>query len=148
MGNQNGVSVLEIVISIIILILLAFFAIYNSQNSVGKAEASELYSEMKSVQTAVESIRLELITRDGFSLNQDEHYDEVDPESGAYIIYGNLENPDGKAAKYLGIDNLKRDYIVDYDDNNGNIRLRKSVDINGTQIISIKQLEAYLGISK
>ena len=153
MKKQAGVSVLEVVISIIILILIAFFAIYSSQNSVAKAEASELYSEMKSLQTAVESIRIETITRGNFNLEKDKHYDEIidngEDAEPTYIIYGNLyndEHPAGKAAKYMGIDNLKRDYIVSY--LTGEIALRYSVDIQGTGITQINQLENYLGISK
>ena len=153
MKKQAGVSVLEVVISIIILVLIAFFAIFGSQKSVGKAEATELYGEMKSVQAAVEVVRSQAAIRDDFSLKQDQHYDEkidngenVEP---TYIIYGSLnkeEHPEGKAAKYMDIENLKRDYIVSYE--TGRVSLRTSVDIQGTAITEIEQLESYIGISK
>ena len=151
MKNQTGVSVLEVVISIIILIMIAFFAIYSSQNSIAKAEATELYSEMKSVQTAVEAIRLEAITNSDFSLKINQHYDRKiengNDEEPTYIIYGNLDttHDSGKAAEYIGIENLKRDYIVSYE--TGKVSLFQAADINGTKVTEIEQLESFLGIS-
>ena len=146
MRKEAGISIIEIVISIIILIIIAFFAIYNSQNSVPKAKATELYSEMKSVQMAIESVRAELATKRDYVLEQDKHYDYKDDTNNLYTIYGSMNHSDGKAAEYLGLDNLKRDYIVSYD--TGDFMLAESVDIHGTGVITLKDVENLIGISK
>lgn len=154
MKNDKGVSLLEIVISIIILMIIALFAVYSSQNSVPRAKAAELYSEMKSVQQAVNFIKMEFDTKNDFELEQGKHYDKTGDEEGGYIIYGNLTHSNGSAAEYLGIDNIKRDYkyVISYDPDDSeykvNFMLVDSVNIQGTGVTTLKQLEDLIGTSK
>lgn len=139
MRKQNGVSMIEVVISIIILLFIAFFSIYNARNSVPTAEAAEVYSEMRSVEQAVEAVKLEMLMDDEFELKKDEHYDET---SGSdYIIYGSL-NHEVKAAKALGISNLKRDYIVNY--STGYFELKEEVSINGTKVKTLESVQSMI----
>lgn len=139
MRNQNGVSMIEVVISVILLLFIAFFSIYSARNAVPTAEMAEVYSEMCSVEQAIEAVKTEMIMDNEFELKKDEHYDEI---SGSdYIIYGSL-NHEVKAAKALGISNLKRDYVVNY--TTGDFELKDDVSINGTKVKTLESVQSMI----
>lgn len=139
MSNQNGISMMEIIISIIILLFIAFFSIYSAKNAVPTAEASEIYSEMRSIEQAIESVKAEMILNDDFALIEGTHYDEADGEN--YIIYGSL-NHETSAADNLGINNLKRDYIVNF--STGSFELKDEVSINGTKVKTLESVKSLI----
>ena len=136
MKNQKGVSLFEVVIAIIILLIIACFAIFNSRDSAPKAKAAELYSEMKSVEAAIDYVRMEMATREDFELIVNEHYDE--------LAAGNLYriNSNGLAADFLGIKGLKRDYLIDYD--TGHFELVQGVNIKGITVTTIDEVKSFL----
>ena len=114
MKNQKGVSLFEVIIAIIILLIIAFFAIFNSKDSVNQAKATEVYSEMRSVETAVEFVKSQMVMHDDFKLEKGKHYDEptsveeiTDNFDRDVTIYGMLEHEDGEAAMYLGLERIK-----------------------------------------
>lgn len=130
----------EVVIAIIVLLIIAFFAIYNSQNSVPQAKLTEVYSEMKSVQAAVEFVNMNMVTNENFTLEIGKHYDQL--SDGNYIIYGVLKHGSIQSAERLGINNLKRDYIVNYED--CTFELLEAVDINGTEVKTLSEVESMI----
>lgn len=134
MKNQKGISLFEVIIAIIILLILAFFALYNSRNSVGQAIATDVYSEMKSVEAVVEFVNSNMVMDDSFVLQGGKHYDEkVEDKVDTYIIYGKVNaNKLDTAASSLGLENLKRDYIVNYKERR--FELKDAVDIQGTKV--------------
>lgn len=142
-NTENGISMMEIVVAIIILILIAFFAIYNSQNAVPQAKATELYREMKSMGEAVEFIKSNINIKEDYPLG--DFYDAEWEAEDWYIVYGTL-NPDTttirKAAKNLGLDNLKRDYVVNY--KLGDFRLKDAVDVQGNQITTFAEINSLI----
>ena len=142
MNNKKGVSMIEIIISIIILLIIAFFAVYNSRNSVGKAKLAEVYSEMISVQNAVEYVKSRMITENNFALEEGVHYDdEVTVNDKEYKwIYGYLNHDACPSAENLGLNSLKRDYLIDYDD--GDFMLKDYVDIQGIQVRTLQEVNS------
>ena len=132
MKNQNGVSLFEVIIAIIILLIIAFFALFNSRNSVGQALATDVYSEMKSVEAVVDFIGTNMVMDEDFALERGKHYDEK-LETDTYIIYGIINgNVFDTAASNLGLENLKRDYIVNYKERK--FELKDAVNIQGTSV--------------
>ena len=143
MSNKSGLSMVEVIISIIILIIIAFFAIFNSQNSIPQAKAAEVYSEMRSVEAAVESIRTNMVMKDDFELVEGKHYDSVaQGKTGYYVINGFLEGNETNAAEFLGLDNLKRNYLVNYE--TGNFELETPVNINGNSIKTLPEINSLI----
>ncbi len=142
MKKNAGVSIIEIVISIIILLMIAFLAILASKDSIPKAQLTEVYSEMCAVKQAVDTIQTNLIMIDNYTIQQDVHYDAV-LENGNYVIYGSLDEEHiPKAASNLGLEDLKRNYEVNYE--TGEIALVTPIDIKGTSIRTIQDAEELL----
>ena len=119
-----------------------FLTIYNSQNSMRKAKIAEVYTEMRSIESAVAYIHGRMMYNDSFELQPGKHYDEFGTDSKTYIIYGTMNHYDAISAKELGISDLKRDYIVNYEE--GTFVLRDYVDIQGTKVRTMEQVEALL----
>lgn len=131
---------IEVIISIIVLVIIVFIAIYNSRNTIPQAKATELYAEMRAVEQAVEVVKSRFLTNEEFQLVEGEHYDDATAESNWYIIYGVLdEEHSGVAAKNLGINDLKRNYLVNY--NTGAFELEEAVAIQNTLVKTLEGLE-------
>lgn len=123
MFNKKGLTLIELVVVIIILILLAVIAIWNTQNTISRAEAATIISEFKSVYEAASTMKD--MYDAGHDLVEGEDYcEKVDyGESGEsdiwYVVYGiqdysgdvDANKYDEKVVKdFLGIDELKRSY--------------------------------------
>lgn len=118
--KNKGITMIEMVIVVIILILLAIIAIYTSKKPSLEAEAALVYSELKAVHTGVLKVQQEYNL--GFhEYTSGEHYSSLLlDESNVvvpnwYVIYGiNNAKYDVNVLENLGIDELKRDYKVNY----------------------------------
>ncbi|MBQ9266877.1 MAG: type II secretion system protein [Clostridia bacterium] len=140
MRKEEGISMIEVVVSIIILLMIALFAIYSAQSSAAHAKAVEVYAEMLSVQQAVETVRSQIALQDDFEPLQGVHFDAELSDDNAVIIYGSMQGTTSEVAKNLGINNLKRTYLVNFD--SGDIRLMEPVDIQGTKIQTLSDAES------
>ena len=139
MKNNAGLSMIEIIIAIIVLLIIVFIATYNSKDAIPQAKATELRAEMIAVEQAIEVVKAKLLTNDDFQLIEGEHYDDT-AEGNYYIIYGNLdEEHTVAAAKKLGINDLKRNYLVNY--TTGAFELENPVAINNTEVRTLEGLE-------
>ena len=147
MKSNHGVSMIELVIVMIIMVLLVFFAVFNGSESVEKAEATEIYSEMSNIQKAVNGAIIQKeLERSGDDWIEG-FYDEVSGD-GWYIIYGQktagYEN--SKVRKKLDMDVIKRDYLVNYE--TGEIMLKDYVKVLGSSVRSYDSVRALVESDK
>lgn len=126
MKENRGISLIELVIVMIIMILIISFAVYSGIDSIGKAEATELYEEMNSMVSAVNGVMIkkELGEYDDAWL---ESYYDVDIGNGWYLLKGGSSK-----AENLGIDILKRNYLVNFE--SGEIMLENPATVLDTKV--------------
>lgn len=135
MKTNRGISLIELVIVMIIMILIISFAVYSGIDSISKAEATELYEEMNSMVSAVNGVmvRKELGEYDDAWLAN--YYNE-DLQNGWYLI-----KADSSKSQNLGVDSLKRNYLVNFE--TGEVILETPVVVLETEVQtydSIRQL--------
>lgn len=126
MKENRGISLIELVIVMIIMILIISFAVYSGIDSIGKAEATELYEEMNSMVSAVNGVMIkkELGEYDDAWL---ESYYDVDIGNGWYLLKSGSSK-----AENLGIDILKRNYLVNFE--SGEIMLENPATVLDTKV--------------
>lgn len=126
MKTNRGISLIELVIVMIIMILIISFAVYSGIDSIGKAEATELYEEMNSMVSAVNGVmtRKEIADYDDSWI---ESYYDVDLGNGWYLIKGGSNK-----AENLGIDILKRNYLINFE--TGEVMLETPVEVLETEV--------------
>jgi len=119
--HRRGVTIIEMVIVVLILIILAIIAIWSSRKPSIQAEASAVYSELKAVYTGVLKIKQEYELENFEDYTEGVHYnakeiDSADSNKTWYIIYGIGDSRyNEKIMENLGVDELKRNYRVDFD---------------------------------
>ena len=117
--KNKGITIVEMVIVVMILILLAIIAIWSSKRTSSQAEAAMIYSELKAVYTGVIKVKQEYELEVFEDYKAGEHYNSktTSPSGDVwYTIYG-INDPryDEDILDNLGVDELKRNYIVNYD---------------------------------
>ena len=163
MKKQKGVSMIELVIVLIIVILIASFSIYTGREALDQATASEVYTEINSMREAINSINLKRSLYDDFELEAGVQYDvkvedtitksEFESRFGetisdeeyknTYIIYGMdmMEDYQGSDVKdFYGLDSIKHSYLVNFDD--VQVDLLKSVKISNRTVRTFEQVRS------
>lgn len=144
---NHGITIVELVLVMIIMILLVSFAVYSGIDSVGKAEATELYEEMTSMRNALVGIvtQKEILDEDDAWLSS--YYNE-DMGNGWYIVRASNELESGEvdlSSKYE-VDLIKRSYMVNFDD--GDISLLTPVELLGSSVRSYESVRALVESDK
>ena len=129
MKNSKGVTMIELVIVMIIIVLIAGFAVFNGRSSIDKAEVAEIYSEISNVKSAVNGVmvqmNLEGKEKDNGWLTS--FYNASG--DGWYEIYGaeKSEYATSDVRKNLGLDEIKRSYQVNFE--TGEVQLSVPVQL-------------------
>ena len=153
MKKNHGITVVELVLVMIIMILLVSFAVYSGIDSVGKAQATELYEEMYSMKNAIGGIMTQKIMGD-YEDEWLENYYHVESGEGWYKIYStyvlreddNLKNQfEDLSAKYE-LDTIKRTYLVNFED--GDVELAEPIEVLGTMVKSYESVRALVKSDK
>ena len=164
MKNNNGVSMIELVIVIIILLIIATFSIFSSSEVVDQATATEIYTEIESMRKAINNINVKKELNEDFILTSGEHYDvkvsdlneeeidfeleyDINIEPGKYdklyVIYGMDEIEkynESKVRENYGLDSIKHTYLVNFDD--GEVELLRDVTIAEKNVRTYEQIRA------
>ena len=163
MKRQMGVSMIELVIVLIIIILITYFSIYTGNSALNQATASEVYAEINAMREAVNSINLKKSLQDDFEIEQGVHYDvkiedtltksEFEARFGetisdedyqnTYIIYGMDMQEEYHAShvrEFYGFDTIKHSYLVNFDE--GKVDLLKSVNIADRTVRTFEQVRS------
>lgn len=126
MNSKRGISMIELVIVMIIMILIISFAVYSGIDSVGKAEATELYQEMNSMLSAVNGVASQKILGD-YDDEWLKNYYDVDLGNGWYLVESS-----GDKAENLGMETIRRNYLINFE--TGEIMLETPVKVLDTNV--------------
>lgn len=141
MMKNKGVSMIELVIVIILLIMIASFAIFSTKTTNLQAEATLLYTEMKAVRQGVLAISQDYNYGIIDSINEGEYYNVQDGEW--YVIYGiGEEEYSPEVVQNLNIEDLKRTYLVKFD--TAEVKLEKPVTIGEYKINTYEDIETVI----
>lgn len=131
MKKSAGITLVELAIVIIIILIIASFAVVSGRKTLDQADASEVYFEMNSVREAINSVNVKLDMNENFALTQGEYYDVgftpavgvsygdnvLGDQENWYIVFGKDDGDlykDSKVKDYLGLDEINHTYIVNY----------------------------------
>ena len=133
MKHNSGVSMIELVIVMIIMIIIASVAIFSGRDTIDKSEAMELYSEIsnmkKAVSGAIAQYELEAGGDDWFEKNG--FY--ADETSGEQNDWHNVKK-NGTVKDKLNMESIKRNYLVNYE--TGDVMLEEAEDMLGSKVRS------------
>lgn len=162
MKKQSGVTMLELVLALVVIIIIASFAVYSGKDALDQAKAAEVYAEISSIREAANGINVKKEMNSDFVLTKGVHYDEkateitaskadfeteynliLDDEeySRLYVIYGmdELEKYQASSVKNeYGLDAIKHSYIVNFDD--VRVDLLRSVSISDRNVKTFDQI--------
>lgn len=151
MKKNNGVSMIELVIVIIILVLIAGFSVFSGRQSIEKAEAMEIYVEMNNIIKAVNGVmtQRELEGGDDNWIIANGYCESGDSgDKGWFEIYG-MDNPkyeESTLRNNLNMDVIRRSYDVNYD--TGEVILHEAVELYGNKIRTYESLKALVESDK
>ena len=137
MRSNKGITMIQMVITIIMMVLIAGFSIYNSRDTIVEIRLSKTYEEMKEVKNAVASLNLleeDLTLYLGTPL---ENFDGYAKLVGYYVdtpkqeyYYLDFKNQGDVLGDILELRNIENNYIV----NTANIENIEIFLVNGIKI--------------
>ena len=147
MKKNHGITIVELVLVMIIMILLVAFAVYSGIDSIGKAEATELYEEMNSMKNALGGIVTQKIMGD-YEDEWLEGYYNKDMGNGWYIVRASneLENGEVDLSDKYEVDTIKRSYLVNFDEQD--VSLLNPIEVLGTSVRSYESVRALVESDK
>lgn len=155
MKFNSGITMVELLVVIIIVIMIATFAINSGTETLDEADVTEIFVEITSVKTAMNSVALKKEIAGKLDLIQGGYYDEeFVPAPGVtygdnvlgfqddwYIIYG-IDAPDiyneSNVRSNLGLDTLNHSYIVNF--NTSEVELYMPVTIKNLSVRTYKEI--------
>ena len=155
MKFNSGITMVELLVVIIIVVMIATFAINSGTETLDEADVTEIFVEITSVKTAMNSIALKREVQENFQILQGGYYDEeFVPAPGVsygdnvlgfqddwFIIYG-LDAPDiyneSTVRTNLGLDTLNHSYIVNFD--TSEVELYMPVTIKDLSVRTYKEI--------
>ena len=152
MSSKKGVSLIELVIVVITLIIIASFTVFSGKDSIEKAEAAEIFSEITNVKKAVNGVIVQMDLEDKYNDEEwlSKFYNIKD--SDWYEIYGmDMEDEyhtpkSNDVRKNLDLDSLKRSYKVNF--TTGDVKLSKPINILGEVIESYDEIRTLVESNK
>ena len=173
MKHQNGISMIELVIVLIIIILIASFSVYTGNAAIDQASLTEVYTEILSIKAAVNDVNYKRSMEDEFEMDEylGKMYDkkvgdmtkgEYESYSGiiisetsfenlqnSYLIFG-MDNMDAyktsEVKNFYGLDSIKHSYVVDFDESR--VDLLKTVKIGKHTVRTFEQVRALVDEGK
>lgn len=141
MMKNKGVSMIELVIVIVLLIMIAAFAIFSTKTTNLQAEATLLHTEMKALYGGIRSVYQDYSYGIIDDFEEGKHYNSKDGEW--YVIYG-ISEPgySPEIMENIGVDELKRTYLVNFE--TGEIKLAKPVNIGEYKIETYRDMETVM----
>lgn len=141
MKANKGITMIQMVITIVMMVLIAGFSVYNSSDTVVEIRISKVYEEMKEVKNAVASLNVleeDLSQYFGAPLENFNAYNQlisyyVDSPAQEYY-YLDFKNEGAVLEDILEIRNIENNYIV----NTTNIENIEIFLVNGLEIDGTK----------
>ena len=146
MKSNKGISLVELVIVMTIMILLVSFTVFKGIDSINKSEATELYEEMTAIKNAVGGIMTQKIVGEYDDEWLKSYYNE-DVGNGWYEIKSTKEaGASGDLAEKYEVDTIRRNYLVNFE--TGEVTLSKSIEILGTSVRTYESIRALVESNK
>ena len=146
MKSNKGISLVELVIVMTIMILLVSFTVFKGIDSINKSEATELYEEMTAIKNAVGGIMTQKIVGEYDDEWLKSYYNE-DVGNGWYEIKSTKEaGASGDLAEKYEVDTIRRNYLVNFE--TGEVTLSKSIEILGTSVRTYESVRALVESNK
>lgn len=133
MRNNKGVSIVELVIVLIIMILLISFAVYSGSGSIEKAEATELYEEINTMHVAVNGIMTQKLLGDYDDAWLSNYYNE-DLGNGWVVVKATneLNASETDLSDKYEMEYIRRTYLINFE--TGEVMLSRAIEILGTEV--------------
>lgn len=147
MKKNHGITIVELVLVMVIMILLVAFAVYSGIDSIKKAQATEIYEEMNSMKNALGGIMTQKMIEDQDDTWLANYYHE-DNGNGWYKVKAANEVSGSEvdlSSKY-GVDSIKRTYLVNFEE--GDISLASPVEVLGSSVRSYESVRALVESDK
>lgn len=147
MKKNQGISIIELAIVIIIMLIIAGFAIYNGYSSIEKAQATEIYTEMNNMISAVSGVVLQKELGNENDEWLQSFYDE-EGSNGWYLIYGmnHAGYEESNTRKNLNLDSIKRDYLVNFE--TGEVNLAVPTEVLGRSVRTYESIRTLVESDK
>ena len=141
MMKNKGVSMIELVIVIVLLIMIAAFAIFSTKTTNLQAEATLLYTEMKALYGGIRAVYQDYNYGIIGEIEEGKHYNKKDGEW--YVIYG-ISEPEysPEIIENINVDELKRTYLVKFE--TGEIKLEEPATIGEFKIQTYEDMETVM----
>ena len=147
MKKNHGITIVELVLVMVIMILLVSFAVYSGIDSIKKAQATEIYEEMNSMKNALGGIMTQKMIEEQDDTWLANYYHEV-TGNGWYTVKATSEISGSEvdlSSKY-GVDTIKRTYLVNFEE--GDISLASPVEVLGSSVRSYESVRALVESDK
>ena len=162
MKSKTGVTLVELMIVIVIITLMATFAVMSGRKTLDQTDASEVYVEMNAVKQALNSVALKQNMDETLTLTQGIHYDAAfTPVSGIsygdnvlgnqskwYLIFGrDLKEAyeSSQVRKNLGLETVNHTYIVNFETNE--VELYRPLIILNTSVRTYEEVRSLVSNS-
>jgi len=154
--KNEGITMMQIVITIVIMIILATIAVLYGQGIPKEARLSSIYNEIREVESTLKQAKLlnKLVAADeNLSIYEEITVPKVEASSYESVLGAGATGDfyyldfttSRKLENVLDLENVNNDYILDY--SNLNIYLIKGIEINEGDTITIKynsdEIETY-----
>lgn len=164
MRNKKGVTMIELVLVIIIILIIATFSVLSGRETFNQATATEVYTEISAIREAVNGVNIKRDLDEKFELTSGDYYDvkaselnqveaEFEAEYGfevengefenLYIIYGmdELEKyNESKVKNTYGFDSIKHTYIINF--NKVEVDLLENLTISDKTVRTYEEIRA------
>ena len=143
MIKNKGVSMIELVIVIILLIMIAVFAVLSTNTTTLQAEATLIYTEMKSLKKGIQTVSQNYNYGIIDSIDEGVHYNVMSEDGEWYVIYGVSEvEYSPQIIKKLGLEELKRTYLVKFE--TGEIQLEEPISLGEYKIKTYEDIDTIM----
>ncbi len=131
MEKQNGITLISLVITIIVMIILAGVTTYSGIESVEETKRIAFISELEMIQAKVNTIHERIKTSD----KEKEYYNKLGKAVDGTLLSGNLGITSGENFRYfsktdlkqLDLENMTQDVLINYD-------TREVISVSGLRI--------------
>ena len=147
MLKQNkGITMIQMVVTVVMLALIAAFSIYNATTTVVEAKVAKAYNEIITLKNGVKSFVILNESLESFpgreipNLDEYPHLQTVSKVNQKYY-YLDFKNDAGSINDALEVRNIENDYIVNLRElENIEIFLAETIDVNGEKVFTDNQI--------
>ncbi len=157
MRGNSGVTMIELVVVVVIILMIVSFSVLPSRETLDEADISKVYIEMKSMKTAVNVTSLKVEMDNEFEIKQGVDYDTpfvaavgveygdnvMDNMDDWYIILGadqkELYEASNVKANY-GLDAISLTYIVNF--KTSDVELYKPITVANTTVRTFDEVRS------